>query len=914
MVRKILSFSGVLVLVGIIIVSFLFIKKQEEYKDIDVFLGVPIGATSILYINDSNELLDKLNVNNKLWKEFKKISFIKDFNFFSNTLDTSIVKMLPVIINEEKRSVCISSHFIGNRKMKLLFSVPMLSYSEENIIRRKINALSKEGNSTLKRKYSDVNIFLLEEKNQSINIAFLNGIMLISSSSILIEESIRQLQSDVSINNISSFINIKNTRGKNVDANIYVNIERLANSFSLVGNRDLNALFKRIKNIGSWLSLDLVVNKNNLSLSGFHSNKLGELMNLCARQEPVNLSVDEIAPADTQLLISMSISDANKYRKDLNEYLTQTKISKSHTKLLNKCIEITGVNPEDLLYSLKLQEIALVVTGNTDKDKFCILKFDNSELVKEKMIAFVDSYASKQSVDISSLKKEYVLDSNNKFYIYSLPETLSISKIFGDIFELKGRNCFTIIDNYLVFSNSVKELKLLINNKILENTLNNNSDYNKIEDSYSYKSNVFVYCNMSSYIYNFSKLFKRKISKQIISNSKYIKKFKNIGLQLIVEKDFMYHNMFLDYDSIQTVKPHKLWATKLDTIFNHTPIVLPSHKFSKSICLIQDVTNKLYFINAVGAIVATKQLNSEIVGDVHAIDYYNNGKIQYMFSTKDEIHCIGIDGKNVASYPLYLNYQTQKGISVFSYDTKKNYRIFVPSGKKIYVYTKDAKRVTGWKFKGTKDKIIRKIQYFRVDSKDYIVLADENKTYILNRKGEERLILKKDFKLSSNNKYYLHTNTPEKGKYLVTSAKNGDIISIYFDGNVKVRKMNINNSSHTFIPVDVNGNKIEDYIYSYNNTIKIFSDTYKILLEKKFKLSISFPPQAYFFDDKFIGIGVCLEKLNKSYLFDIKGNNFKGFPLNGNTPMIILSNKKTDSTFKTILGDNANYLFSYNID
>lgn len=914
MIKKSLPFFGVLVLVIVILLSFFFIKKHEDYKDVDVFLSVPINATSILYVNDSEELLTKINTNNELWNEFKKIGFVDDFYLSSKNVFAPFVKQLSVLENNKTRSVCISSHLIGNRKLKLLVSLPMSSYSEEKAIIKKIQSFSNENYILNKRTYSDVDIFSFENKQRQINISFSKGILLMSSSSILIEESIRQLQSEHSLNDVAAFEEIKKTRGKNVDANLYVNIKRLARSFSLLSNKDFYYFFKKGIYLGSWMSLDVSIKNNDISLSGFHSNKLGELMNLCATQEPRAISIDKLVPSYTQLLLSITISDIESFKTNFENFIIRGKLVKQHKKILAKSENITGVNPQDLLFSLGLEEIALAITGNTIEDKFCVLKLKNREFAHGEMQKFINTYAQKENKLVNSYLHKYVLGDSNMFNIYSLPENVCLSSIFGDIFNLKGDNCFVFIDDYLVFANSIKELKVFINNVILENTLYNSKDYKLLEDYYSQKSNLLLYCNMSTFLNNFSKLFKKSIQKEIISNSKHIRKFKSIGLQLINENDFIYNNLFVKYDSVQNVEARKIWSLKLDTNLVRMPEILPSHILTKHVCIIQDLTNKIYFINYLGEIISSKQINSPIVGDIHPIDFYNNGKIQYIFSTKDEIHCLDIQSKNVASYPIYLNYTTTKGISVFSYDSKKDYRIFVPSNKKIYVYTKEAKKVKGWVFKDTKDTIIRKIQYFKLKGKDYIVVVDKNKIYMLNRRGQERLKIKTKIQLSESNIFYLKKQKDTKLEYLLTSSITGDIINIFFNGDLKIQKVGVNEKEHSFLPVDITKDGLLDYVYSYDNTLKIFSNKGELLLDKKLKLKISYPPLVYFHKKKFVGLGVCLSQLNKSYLFNIKGENIKGFPLEANTPLVIFPSDENESSFRIILGNNSNYLFSYNID
>ena len=108
--------------------------------------------------------------------------------------------------------------------------------------------------------------------------------------------------------------------------------------------------------------------------------------------------------------------------------------------------------------------------------------------------------------------------------------------------------------------------------------------------------------------------------------------------------------------------------------------------------------NLLYLITATGKIKWTKQLESKIIGDVRQMDIYRNGKWQMLFNTKNKIHLLDINGKEVVNFPFSLKSPASNTVNVFDYENKGNFR-FLICGKnnKIYNYDKTGRLLPDWK-------------------------------------------------------------------------------------------------------------------------------------------------------------------------------------------------------------------------
>ena len=161
----------------------------------------------------------------------------------------------------------------------------------------------------------------------------------------------------------------------------------------------------------------------------------------------------------------------------------------------------------------------------------------------------------------------------------------------------------------------------------------------------------------------------------------------------------------------------------------------------------QDTQNNLLQVTGSGRIRWSIPVPGPVLSEVHQLDFYSNGRLQYLFNTKDKLYLIDRDGNNVAPFPLNLPSPATNGVNVFDYDNNRRYRYFLAGeDKKIYAFDQNGKKLSGWNFDKTDDEVTTPVQHFRVDGKDYIVFKDKSTIYMQDRQGEKRISVPTDRK------------------------------------------------------------------------------------------------------------------------------------------------------------------------
>ena len=324
----------------------------------------------------------------------------------------------------------------------------------------------------------------------------------------------------------------------------------------------------------------------------------------------------------------------------------------------------------------------------------------------------------------------------------------------------------------------------------------------------------------------------------------------------------------------------------------------------------------IYLIDRNGQILWSRNIGEPITGQIYMIDYYQNHKYQLLFNTKSKIYIIDRLGRDVANFPITPPAKISTSISVFNYEKDGNYRIFVPcENNKVYLYNKKGKLNPQWLITQLTAPLTMPVQHFLYKGKDYIVFADDEHTYILNRRGETRIAVKRNFAKAPHTAFYLvPADSKHQKPMFVTTTTSGKLAFIDFNGNVYfVNTPGKFSDTHSFVLQDLDGDGEYEFTYAQDNKIYIFQEQ-----DKEIKLATTFTAQGnilpgltlYNFGPGKIKVGFVTDK-NILYLIDKNGKLYRDFPKPGTTKFTITQLIKGDN-FNVITGQD-DYLVNYRL-
>ena len=178
------------------------------------------------------------------------------------------------------------------------------------------------------REYDGVKIYELEN---NWNLCHHKDILFMSSSSLLTEDGIRQLNNEISLLDNTEFTKVQSTKSTFAGVH-FTNYSSLSNY--LPKTKLSKSEEKWISRWANWAELDLESSDNNLTLSGFalvedsSSNYLTSLFG----QLDQKIEISKVAPRNTYKITALGIEDFNLFYTNYKNFLAKHNNLYEHNK------------------------------------------------------------------------------------------------------------------------------------------------------------------------------------------------------------------------------------------------------------------------------------------------------------------------------------------------------------------------------------------------------------------------------------------------------------------------------------------------------------------------------------------------------------------------------------------------------
>lgn len=912
-------YMGAGVAAAIVAIIVFFLLRAGKSEQFEPFKTIPQDAAIIVKINNP-ELPGKLiGKQLKIWNEALQMPFIDSFNRDIAFFD-SISKTIPEFSESFKRNpIVMSGHFSGVNKLQFLVIVKAPAQLKERYIHSKLQEEAKKKMLNLgERKYEGTKIFSLAlNPEKSISIALRNNNLLFSFSPILIEDALRQSELTESLINNPQFSSILKTTGKNKDANIYIDLSLAGKYMSIHSNQQMQSNFKKNDYFGGWTELDINLKDNLLLFNGFTTKTTENIsfIQSISGGKPVEIEVHKILPASISCFFTFGLSNPSENYASYLEYLKRIKKYDRYSANLKNLKSKYGIDFAQFFLDLADNELTLAYKEGSDKvaeGYLLLIKCKSGTSAEKALLSLTNQLENKFN---DKLLFTYNPDNELRQNVYRIPVYPLFERLLGDFYNVFEDNYLFVVGNYIVVASSFSQASEFLKESMLQKTLINDELYHQFSENLSQKSYLLSYINLARSKGFFNPYLSTDFLKGWETNIAAFQKLQTLGIQLSEVSNQPYFTVFTNYQEDYRGKPRTVWESLLDTTISQKPKFVINHITNQNEIVVQDDNNAFYLINQSGRILWKIQLNERINSEIFQIDYFKNGKLQYLFSTGTQIHLVDRNGNYVERYPVKLRAKATAGLALFDYEKDKNYRIFIPcSDKQVYAYTKEGNIIKDWTFKGSDYTVEQAVNHFRIAEKDYIVFGDANYTYILDRRGAERVRLAEPIEKSARNNYYAFDAGNTENSFFVTTNTTGEILKISLSGQISKQHIGSFSENHYFDFKDINGDGKPDYLFVDNNTLSAYSSEGNVLFENKLQETIDLPPVYYQFSFSDRKIGLVSVKSQKIMLINKNGEMYKGFPLEGTTQFSIGYFDITSNRFNLIVGGRNNFLYNYTVE
>lgn len=582
---------------------------------------------------------------------------------------------------------------------------------------------------------------------------------------------------------------------------------------------------------------------NGITRSSDSSSSINTFKNIIPQQN----KVADVIPENTTIFKSFTFDDYDILRTNLNR---QFKLDS-----LAICSELFQ----------SFDEIAHVSVANK-----------NSVVLKS-----IDPVVTSELLELETTEDEF-----RGISIYSI-DSENITSCLFPLIATDNLNTLAILDDFFVFTEDMEGLESYISSYQNNAVLGNSEKYKNLMKELSDESSLLIYVNSDG----LNKLTNTVFTDDIKLN---ISDYKSSAIQFVYDSDFAHINAaFTTYKSKRSRNSvTEEFDIKLDNDLIISPQLVRNHRTNQMDILTQDINNNLYLISNSGKVFWKKQLDGKIMGKVHQIDTYKNGRLQLVFNTSKRLYVLDRNGKDVNAFPLKFNDDITQPVSVFDYDKKKNYRLMITQGRSVLMYDKNGKIVSGFKYRKANNMISTQPKHFRIGRKDYIVFADGNRIEILDRVGKTRINVSDNISFS-NNEIYLYQNK------FTTSSTNGELIQINSKGNKTTKNLQVN-SDHK--------------ITTTSKTLVVLNDNKLTIKSNSIDLDFGVysSPRIFYINDK-IYVSVTDLQSKKGYLFDSQAKPIANFPVFANSELV-LGNIDKDNALEVVTKGDNNAIIVYELN
>lgn len=889
--------------------------------------AVPTNAIALLQVNGPALLWEKLARENQIWASLRKTSTFDRISQVIHTADSALHSDEDLHRIFEHKELIISLNPVNDTTADFLFilqlPVPFPGSSVGKFISHFGTPVKVSDNNQLKG-------VTFKGAHTSFYYYISNGLFVGSYHQQLLEASLNQLSSKQSLASDPAFAEVSRTAGKNVDANLFIQFSRLPGFLRSFSTRALVPGFEKLKNFARWSGLDLVVHPDQLLLSGFTRPMGSDFLKLFSNQKPGVIEGFQMLPETTANFAAFSFDDFSSFADSYNNYLSEANPGSSSDRSLITASTIQNLKDADLSEII----VAMTNTGlpSVQENSLVLVKSRNGDQLARMLNQTIPTALQKNVLSINGREVRAIRfrDFFGRFLNNVMPD-------FDQVYYFR-------LDDFFIFCPSSQNLHQLLMNYLTGQTLANNEAYQQFAEGLSGESNIYLYYNTSRSIAFHHYLFDDSTAASWDQSKAGLDDIEGVGLQFSGSDELSFTHIALKQktgsvigtantakrtipaadDSLSTasvtdtlsvadslqVNPNTLWDVQVDGAVLRQPYLVKAHRIpGKEAVMVFTENRRVAFIDPAGKLRWSLALDETPLGEIHSIDYFKNGKIQYLFNSLNYLYLIDANGKPVKPFPVKLPEPAAAPISVVTLKTG-DYRIFCPGESRVvHAFKPDGSPDKAWQKPKTTQPIAGSLRYLKDGARDYLIIPEANGNVIItNLKGEPVMNIRNSFTNNSNSTFYIN-ETNSKGVMLTTDSE-GNLVYIPASGAVEKTVFDNFSRDHIFVYGDFNRDGSHDFIYVDGPQLMVYDRFKNILLQYRFRRPVDTAPELFTIGGQNL-LGVFCAATSEIYLFDQQGL-YRPEPFEGHTSFVVINANKKGEEHQLITA-SGNHVWSYAI-
>ena len=708
-------------------------------------------------------------------------------------------------------------------------------------------------------------------EGNGVTLCWYRGLLVHSAEATLAEQAIATLKGDVAGPGGTAFRTVREAASKNNRPKIYINLEAMPQLLAVALGSEGILLTEQMAAFAAWTVVEYAVSPEGLFLTGTaatlpqRTGHLSRLMEL----PPGGKDITEVLPYNTAIYYAIKSAGNDLLLQDMDASV-RTLYDKYFINWAGARAAIAIVEP----YS-----------GNYEKDMVLVIEAADPE---QALVSL--GKVSSGNGDVASV------ENFRGFPIFKLSGMKGLEQVAGFRSAHINDPYVTLIDEMVVCAPTLAHLKVLLERYLDQQTLSKDLDYRAFRKHMTDDPAVNIYINTARCMPVLKRIAGQGFGEFLESSPASFQALNPIGVQFnpLRRNTWLLTGLIQAGQSFQAAT-NLLWKADLDTLLQTMPVLVTNHSDNTRELLVQDLASNLYLVDRAGKVLWKRNLDAAIVGEIYQVDYYRNGKYQWLFSTEGAIYLVDRLGRDVENFPLNLPAANTSGLAMFDYDRNGDFRMFVGCNNgNIYGWQKSGRPLTGWSPRRNSGILTHQMFHFTAGPRDYLVaLTVEGVLTAYARNGEVRIgpvHLHAGF-----NQPFAVEGTDGRRFTLVNADSRGHIVRMDENGHVSRDSLFHAIGDVRYLHADLDGDGSKDHIFMDKYRVVTFGKDKKQIMEYQLPgetVNAIFPVQL----GNEVLIGLADEENELIYLVRSSGSLYPDFPLRGRSPFLLASTLRSGET------------------
>jgi hypothetical protein len=544
MKKVLLGLFGILVLAAGYF-TYSWISKKAD--SIDPLQLIPTNA---IYFLEAEDPIKNWNTfsQSKLWTFLKTHPSFAEITEDADYLDELIDDNKQIFKLLDKRHFYMSAHMKGSTDYDFLFLVDLEQASKLGILPELIrNNVSGTDFIIREDDYKGHTIIDLKDKStfDHLYITQIKNYLVCSYTDDLVLNSIDQSEIEDFVLPLS-YKEVSNRVDNDGLARLYVNYSFVDDYLHLYLTGNTSST-KALSQSFSYTGLDMQIEEDEAYLRGYTS--LPDIIELYSKilqkHGNTSFSFDEVISARTAYLLALGIDKFDKFYRELIALREKEGTDSEYKSIKNTVENVLGLNLEKDLLAWIGDEIVLAqnkasVLHRNEDDLIVAIRADDIDFAEEKLLLLQKRIKWRTPAKFKKMQYKtypiYYLDIKGFFNVF-----------FGKAFAKLTKPYYTIIGDYVIFSNSPKTLVSAIEDYENGLVLKASASYQRTIENISSKSTLLVYANGPQAYDVLAQNINPKEAADYRRNKPYITFFKSIGISYEASGDGFESTIYMHF-------------------------------------------------------------------------------------------------------------------------------------------------------------------------------------------------------------------------------------------------------------------------------------------------------------------------------------------------------------------------------